>query len=157
MPLNHGTNNKLIDNTHFLCYHCLMMKNKEKTLNKFLTGCALVVLLSGCNPTNQQKGGLLGAGAGGIIGSQIGSGDGRLITTGIGVLLGTMAGSAVGQNMDQPKTTTVIYQNTNVGQCGNITNTGVRSSCERGLSDRRAAEQRKAQNQAYACSRYGRC
>ena len=148
-----------------------MMKNKEKTLNKFLTGCAsvfpmvsviiifwfLVVLLSGCNPTNQQKGGLLGAGAGGIIGSQIGSGDGRLITTGIGVLLGTMAGSAVGQNMDQPKTTTVIYQNTNVGQCGNITNTGVRSSCERGLSDRRDAEQRKAQNQAYACSRYGRC
>ena len=148
-----------------------MMKNKEKTLNKFLTGCTsvfpivsviiifwfLVVLLSGCNPTNQQKGGLLGAGAGGIIGSQIGSGDGRLITTGIGVLLGTMAGSAVGQNMDQPKTTTVIYQNTNVGQCGNITNTGVRSSCERGLSDRRAAEQRKAQNQAYACSRYGRC
>jgi uncharacterized protein YcfJ len=126
-------------------------------MKNLLIGCGMLALLTGCNTTNQQNGTLIGAGAGGLLGSQVGRGTGRIVATGIGVLLGAMAGDAVGQNMDQPKTTTVIYQNTNVGQCGNITNTGVRSSCERGLSDRRAAEQRKAQNQAYACSRYGRC
>ena len=135
-----------------------MIKNKEKTLNKFLTGCALVVLLSGCNPTNQQKGGLLGAGAGGIIGSQIGSGDGRLITTGIGVLLGTMAGSAVGQNMDRPPT--IVYRESapqSNNQCSDIENDGVRSSCERGLADRRQELQRQAEQRAYQCSRHGNC
>jgi hypothetical protein len=68
-----------------------------------------------------------------------------------------MAGDAVGQNMDQPKTT-VIYQNgTASGPCDNITNAGVRSSCQRGLSDRKAQEQRNAEKQAYRCARFARC
>ena len=131
-------------------------------MKKILVGCAMVALLAGCNVTNQQRGGLLGAGAGGLLGSQIGSGTGRLVSTCVGVLLGTMAGSAIGQNMDQPRTTTVIYKNGNaalpaMGPCDNITNAGVRSSCQRGLADRRAAEQRSAEQSAYACSRFGRC
>jgi uncharacterized protein YcfJ len=127
-------------------------------MKKLYIGCVLVALLTGCNTTNQQNGTLIGAGAGGLLGSQVGSGTGRIIATGVGVLLGGMAGSSVGKNMDQPKTTTIIYQNGNApGPCNNIANSGVRSSCERGLSDRRAQEQRAAENRAYQCSRYSRC
>lgn len=126
-------------------------------MKKLLAGCAIVALLAGCNVTNQQSGTLLGAGAGGLLGSQIGSGSGRLLATGIGVLLGAAAGNAVGQNIDRPRTTVIYRNGAPLGPCSNITNAGVRSSCQRGLADRRAQEQRAAERQAYQCSRYGRC
>ena len=125
------------------------------------------IVLSGCITTNQQGGTLIGAATGGLLGSQIGSGTGRLVATGLGVLAGAMAGQAVGQHMDKPPT--VIYQNMNrppvvdcqsgvaSGPCSNITNSGVRSSCERGHADRRREVQRAAERRAYQCSRYGKC
>ena len=127
-------------------------------MKNLLIGCGMLALLTGCNTTNQQNGTLIGAGAGGLLGSQVGRGTGRIVATGIGVLLGAMAGDAVGQNMDQPNTTTVIYQNgTASGPCDNITYSGVRSSCERGLADRRAHEQRQSEQRAYQCARYRKC
>jgi surface antigen len=53
----------------------------------------------GANKTT--GGGLVGAGLGGLAGSQLGSGSGKLATTAIGVLLGALAGSNVGQSLDR--------------------------------------------------------
>src|SRR5919205_274747 len=53
----------------------------------------------GANKTT--GGGLVGAGLGGLAGSQLGSGTGKLATTAIGVLLGGLAGSSVGQSLDR--------------------------------------------------------
>ena len=129
-----------------------------KNLLMITATAVCVMLLSGCLATNQQKGAVIGGATGGILGNQIGGGSGKIIATGVGVLLGTMTGAAVGQNMDQPNTTTVIYQNgTASGPCDNITNSGVRSSCERGLADRRAHEQRQSEQRAYQCARYRKC
>ena len=115
-----------------------------------------VALLSGCLATNQQKGAVIGGATGGILGNQIGGGSGKTIATGVGVLLGTITGAAIGQNMDKPPT--VVYQKGGTpGQCSNIENSGVRSECQRGLADRKREEQRRAEQRAYQCSRYGKC
>ena len=115
-----------------------------------------VMLLSGCLATNQQKGAVIGGATGGILGNQIGGGSGKVIATGVGVLLGAITGAAVGQNMD--KLPTVVYQNgVAPGPCSNIENSGVRSSCQRGLADRKREEQRRAEQRAYHCSRYEKC
>lgn len=71
--------------------------------------CAFVI--SGCTTSGssgpssgvskQTVGGLAGAGLGGLAGAQFGKGSGRLWTTGAGVLLGALAGSNIGQSLDQ--------------------------------------------------------
>jgi uncharacterized protein YcfJ len=118
-------------------------------------------LLAGCQTTdtgnNQTTGAVLGGIAGGVLGSTVGGGSGRLVATGAGVLLGAMAGSAVGQSMDQPKQQVIVQQASPVGECSHIQNAGVRSSCERGVSERNADAQRQAEQSAYRCARYGRC
>lgn len=117
-------------------------------------------LLAGCQTAgagnNQTTGAVLGGIAGGVLGSTVGGGSGRLVATGIGAVLGAMAGGAVGQNMDQPKQQVVIQQVNPVSECSGITNAGVRSACERGVSERNAEAQRQAEQNAYMCSRYGR-
>ena len=51
---------------------------------------------------NKQIGGtLIGAGLGGLAGSQIGSGTGRLAAVGAGVLLGGLLGNEVGKSLDK--------------------------------------------------------
>lgn len=127
-------------------------------MKKLLIVAVSAIALSGCLATNQQGGTLVGAGVGGLLGSQIGRGTGKLVTTGLGVLVGALAGQAVGQHMDRPPT--IVYRNTapqSNNQCSNIENDGVRSSCERGLADRRREAQRVAEQRAYQCSRYGKC
>ena len=131
-------------------------------MKKLLIVAVSAIVLSGCITTNQQGGTLIGAATGGLLGSQIGSGTGKLVATGLGVLAGAMTGQAVGQHMDRPPV--VIYQNgvaplnaVASGPCSNITNSGVRSSCERGHADKRREVQRAAERRAYQCSRYGRC
>lgn len=56
---------------------------------------------SGGGISKQTMGGLAGAGLGGLAGAQFGKGNGRLWTTGAGVLLGALAGSSIGQSLDQ--------------------------------------------------------
>ncbi len=51
---------------------------------------------------NKQIGGtLIGAGLGGLAGSQIGSGTGQLAAVGAGVLLGGLLGNEVGKSLDK--------------------------------------------------------
>ncbi len=58
-------------------------------------------LLAGCHSmTKKETGTLIGATAGGIIGSQIGGGSGRLLAIFAGTLIGAMAGSSIGEDMD---------------------------------------------------------
>ena len=68
---------------------------------KIVTGLALsLFLLAGCNPTKQDVGTVVGAGAGAYVGSQIGGGTGQLAAVAIGALLGGFLGGSVGQQMD---------------------------------------------------------
>ena len=134
-------------------------------MKKLLVVAVSAIVLSGCITSNQQGGTLIGAGLGGLLGSQVGSGTGKLVATGLGVLAGAMAGQSVGQHMDRPPT--IVYKEApppraavaprSNGQCSYIENDGVRSSCERGLADRRREVQRAAERRAYKCSRYRKC
>ncbi len=60
-----------------------------------------LLILTGCNPTKQDIGTIVGAGSGAFIGSQIGSGTGQLAAVAIGTLLGGYLGSSIGQSMDE--------------------------------------------------------
>jgi surface antigen len=59
--------------------------------------------LSACQDvgTKQTIGTLLGAGAGGLVGSQIGSGRGQLAAVAAGTLIGAIVGSEVGKSLDR--------------------------------------------------------
>ena len=127
-------------------------------MKKLLVVAVSAIVLSGCITTNQQGGTLIGAAAVGLLGSQVGSGTGKLVATGLGVLAGAMAGQAVGQHMDRPPT--IVYRDAapqSNNQCSDIEYDGVRSSCERGLADRRRELQKQSEQRAYQCSRYGKC
>ena len=73
------------------------MKTKISLALSLLT----LLLLTGCNPTKQDIGTLVGAGSGAFIGSQIGSGTGQLAAVAIGALLGGYIGGFIGQDMDE--------------------------------------------------------
>ncbi len=89
---------------------------------------ASMVMLSACNPTKQDIGGLIGAGTGAYVGSQIGNGTGQLAAVAIGALLGGYLGGSLGENMDEldrrranstletsPTGTTVAWNNPDTG------------------------------------------
>ena len=62
---------------------------------------ATLLLLTGCNPSKQDIGTVVGAGSGAFIGSQIGGGTGQLAAVAIGALLGGYIGGSIGQDMDE--------------------------------------------------------
>ena len=65
---------------------------------------AAMISLSACVNDQGQKqtmGTLIGAGLGGLAGSQIGSGTGQLAAIGVGVLLGGLLGSEIGKSLDK--------------------------------------------------------
>jgi surface antigen len=65
---------------------------------------AAMISLAACATNGGEKqtlGTLIGAGLGGLAGSQIGSGTGQLAAVGVGVLLGGLLGSEVGKSLDQ--------------------------------------------------------
>jgi len=72
-----------------------------KTKLSIVFGLATLLLLTGCNPSKQDIGTVIGAGSGAFIGSQIGGGTGQLAAVAIGTLLGGYLGSSIGQNMDE--------------------------------------------------------
>ena len=87
-------------------------------MKKLLVAAAVsAIVLSGCVVTNQQGGTLVGAGLGGLLGSQFGSGTGQLAATGLGVLAGGLLGNQIGSHMDQPQQSqqqpqqTIVYNN----------------------------------------------
>lgn len=63
--------------------------------------CALALVACTDTGPKQAGGTLVGAGVGGLIGSQIGRGSGQLAATGLGVLLGGLIGSEVGKSLDR--------------------------------------------------------
>jgi len=72
-----------------------------KTKLSIVFGLATLLLLTGCNPSKQDIGTVIGAGSGAYIGSQIGGGTGQLAAVAIGTLLGGYLGSSIGQSMDE--------------------------------------------------------
>ena len=85
----------------------------------------------------QAIGGLAGAIAGGIAGSNIGDGRGQLIATGAGALLGAFVGSEIGKSLDRadqayhsqatqqaysaPLGQTIAWENPESGNSGEVT------------------------------------
>lgn len=70
---------------------------------------AASLILAGCEPggpgvggmgQKQTGGALIGAGLGGLAGSQLGGGSGKLATTALGVVLGGLLGSEAGKSLD---------------------------------------------------------
>ena len=72
-----------------------------KTKISIVFSIATLLLLTGCNPTKQDIGTLVGAGSGAFIGSKIGGGTGQLAAVAIGALLGGYIGGSIGQDMDE--------------------------------------------------------
>lgn len=67
------------------------------------TAGLLLLPLSGCGPagSRQEGGTVVGAVAGGIIGSQFGSGAGRALATIGGAVVGGIIGSEIGKDLDE--------------------------------------------------------
>ncbi len=93
----------------------------------------------------QTLGTLIGAGLGGLAGSQIGSGTGQLVAVGAGVLLGGLLGNEIGKSLDkadiayaernaqqtleyQPVGTTSSWVNPDSGHSGTFTPTATYQS-----------------------------
>ena len=75
-------------------------------MNTTRTAIALAAMVSLAACANnagdkQTLGTLIGAGLGGLAGSQIGSGTGQLAAVGVGVLLGGLLGSEIGKSLDK--------------------------------------------------------
>ena len=130
------------------------MKHLLKT-----TAVIAIVALSGCNAhngglSNKTKASLLGGVAGGFVGNQFGSGSGNAAATALGAVLGVVAGQSLVQDapVQQP-----VYQTSSPyvisGTCDQYFNQGARAACNRGVSDRERAHQRKLEREAY---RFGR-
>ena len=103
----------------------------------------LAAFLAGCQTNGygqKQVGGtLLGAGLGGLLGSQFGSGSGKLVATGLGVFAGGLIGSEIGRSIDRadraymnrateraavvPVGQTVTWRNPDSGNYGAVTPT----------------------------------
>ena len=115
---------------------------------------------SACSPDDGRlANALIGGAAGGIMGNTIGSGSGKAPASIGGAIIGTLVGlnslnNAQGQ-VRQPQNYN-NYASNNLGSCGNIVNTGARSACERGVSERNRIIQREMEQRAYQCGRYGR-
>lgn len=73
------------------------------TMKRLLLAVLTALILVACNttPTKQDKGVVIGAVAGGILGSQVGGGSGRVLATIVGTAAGAMIGGAVGKSMDE--------------------------------------------------------
>ncbi len=73
----------------------------------------------------QTLGTLIGAGLGGLAGSQIGSGRGQLAAVGAGVLLGGLLGNEVGKSLDKAD---IAYAERNAQETLEYQQTGATSS-----------------------------
>ncbi len=73
----------------------------------------------------QTLGTLIGAGLGGLAGSQVGSGTGQLVAIGAGVLLGGLLGNEVGKSLDKAD---IAYAERNAQQTLEYQPTGATSS-----------------------------
>jgi len=77
--------------------------------SRFLVTTFLALALFACTttPTKEEKGVIIGAIAGGILGHQVGGGSGQVLATMAGTVAGAMIGGSIGRSMDD-----VDYLNT---------------------------------------------
>lgn len=68
---------------------------------KFAVVVAGGLTVMGCNNPNETGGTIIGATAGGLIGSQFGSGSGQAAATAVGILAGGLIGNRIGASMDE--------------------------------------------------------
>ncbi len=113
------------------------------TITRFAVVFVAALSLAACasdQGNKQTLGTLIGAGLGGLAGSQIGSGTGKLAAVGAGVLLGGLLGNSVGKSLDkadrayaernaqetleyQPIGSTTSWVNPDSGNSGSVTPT----------------------------------
>ncbi len=118
------------------------------TITRFTVVFAATLSLAACvsdQGDKQTLGTLIGAGLGGLAGSQVGSGTGQLVAIGAGVLLGGLLGNEVGKSLDkadiayaernaqetleyQPTGSTATWINPDSGNSGSITPTATYQS-----------------------------
>lgn len=115
-----------------------------KLKSKFLLVALSALMLQGCagngqnGGLNKQGGGtLIGAAAGGLLGSRFGRGGGSILTTGLGAAAGALIGNQIGQSLDEndrriselaaqrtletaPSGTAVAWSNPDSGNSGKI-------------------------------------
>ncbi|HET8745733.1 MAG TPA: RT0821/Lpp0805 family surface protein [Ramlibacter sp.] len=74
-------------------------------MKTFVVIALTAALLAGCGTSSEipreQAGTVIGAVAGGLLGSQIGGGDGRVAATIVGAIAGGAIGQSIGRSMDQ--------------------------------------------------------
>lgn len=73
-------------------------------MNKTLIVSGLIaasLILVGCNATKEEQGRVIGAIAGGALGTQVGGGSGRAVATIAGTILGGYIGGNLGKTMDE--------------------------------------------------------
>ncbi len=118
------------------------------TISRIAIVFAAALSLAACvsdQGDKQTLGTLIGAGLGGLAGSQVGSGTGQLVAIGAGVLLGGLLGNEVGKSLDkadiayaernaqetleyQPTGATTSWVNPDSGNSGSITPTATYQS-----------------------------
>lgn len=114
------------------------MQRPKSTKFAVVIAVAAGLALTGCAEGNNQTGAtLIGAGLGGLLGSQFGSGGGQLAMTAVGTLAGAAIGSSIGKRMDEvdrmkmreaeqraygaPIGETIIWNNPDSGHRGTVT------------------------------------
>jgi outer membrane lipoprotein SlyB/uncharacterized protein YraI len=75
--------------------------SSTRVSQRIAAACAGAIVLASCQVSNQQVGGLFGAGLGGLVGSQIGSGTGNAVATILGIGIGALVGSEIGRYLDE--------------------------------------------------------
>lgn len=63
--------------------------------------CLIVLFLTGCESTYEDRGAAVGVLVGGVLGNQVGGGRGQILATGAGMVAGAMIGASVGAKMDE--------------------------------------------------------
>ncbi len=111
--------------------------------SRTITILAALVILTGCitgQGPKQTGGTFIGAGLGGLAGSQFGSGSGRLVAVGLGALAGALIGSEAGRSLDAadqayaqqteqvaletvPTGSSINWSNPDTGHAGTVTPT----------------------------------
>jgi len=125
----------------------------------FLIIAALSVFMTAC-VTNQEGGAVIGGVSGGALGNTIGKGSTRTIATIGGAVIGTIAGAKVGESIDRQNQQSLQYRQVQVPHSSSFdgcsqfrNNQSAYASCQRGVQDRKAEEQRILEQQAYQAGR----
>ena len=77
-----------------------IMNSTNKPFFSFVCVFAMLIV-SGCNATNEGLGAVSGAVLGGVVGNQFGKGSGRVAATVVGALAGGVIGGNIGRGLDQ--------------------------------------------------------